>query len=654
MGNRSFIIKSEIITLKALLLIVLIYMPNALYSQKTSIISFSPVSGPVGTTVTITGTNFNVKPSENIVFFGATQAIVSSATLTALTVNVPPGASYMPMTVLANGLAYSSEPFTVTFIGERIPGINTDFEAGQSPVSVSIGDLDNDGRADLAVTNQNSNDISIFMNTSTGVGAISFAAQMNYASGMKPVSISMGDLDNDGKLDLAVANQTDNSVSVFRNICTSTGSISFANKEDYTTGAKPRSVTMGDLDGDGWTDLILAAQGGKNVSILRNITGTGTFGFDNKEDFYVGSQLQSVAVGDLDGDGKPDLAVVGKNSDVAGIFRNASMATGNINFDSFYNLIAGSAPSAVAIGDLDDDGKLDLAVINGGEGSIKLYKNYSTSAGTISFDGGTVYNTDSAPHSVSISDLTGDGKPDLMVGYNDVSMNAISVFENTSTSSKDISFNTSAAVYATGNIPGSAVAGDLDNDGRIDLVTANSGDNTVSVLKNSNTETDFTAFSFAEQTGPATIDTINHTIAIEVKYNTDVSALVSTFALSEEAIAAVGTGAQKSGTTSNDFTSPITYTVTAGDGNTTQDWTVMVTIIDDEANQVVVYPNPVSRILNIQSDTFKSATLYGVYGREVLKSLQQQIDLSQLSAGVYILVVEAKTNERTKIRIVKK
>jgi len=92
-----------------------------------------------------------------------------------------------------------------------------------------------------------------------------------------------------------------------------------------------------------------------------------------------------------------------------------------------------------------------------------------------------------------------------------------------------------------------------------------------------NTETDITAFSLAEQTGVATIDAEAHTVAIEVANGTSLAALVATFTLSAQATAAIGETAQVSAETENDFTNPVTYTITAGDGETTQDWVVTVT-----------------------------------------------------------------------------
>jgi hypothetical protein len=100
-------------------------------------------------------------------------------------------------------------------------------------------------------------------------------------------------------------------------------------------------------------------------------------------------------------------------------------------------------------------------------------------------------------------------------------------------------------------------------------------------IRETNTETDILTFSFPEQTGPATIDAINHEVEIEVAYGTDLSELIADFTLSVGATAAIGGTDQESGVTENDFstseTTPVVYTITAEDGTTVQDWEVTVT-----------------------------------------------------------------------------
>ncbi|MEQ8548418.1 MAG: FG-GAP-like repeat-containing protein [Cyclobacteriaceae bacterium] len=552
-----------------------------------TIASFSPTSGTIGTTVTITGTNFDLTPANNIVFFGATQATVSAATATQLTVTVPSGASYQPITVLVDGLmAYSASPFVVTFPGGGTVNATSfdakqDYTTGSNPYSVAIGDLDGDGKADLAIANGSSNTVSVFRNISTAVGSISYAAKQDYTTGSNPYSVAIGDLDGDGKLDLAVANRNGSTISVFRNTSTGSGTISYASKVDYSTGSGPRSVAIGDLDGDGKADLAVVNWDISTVSIFRNTsTGAGTIDYATKVDYTTGSQPHSVAIGDLDGDGKTDLAVANRSSGSVSILRNTSTGTGTINFATKVDYSSGTQPHSVAIGDLNGDGKADLAVVNVQSNTVSLFQNTSTGSGNISYAAKVDYTSGTNTWSVAIGDLNGDGKPDLVLGYIG-SNTAVSILQNTSTGSGSISYATKVD-QTTGTGPYSTAIGDLDGDGKLDVVVGNVSDNTVSVLRNAiesttSTETDLTAFSLSEQTGAATIDATNHTIAIEVANGTDVTALVPTFELSTGASAAVGGTAQVSGTTANDFTSAVTYTVTAEDGTTTQDWVVTVT-----------------------------------------------------------------------------
>jgi len=186
------------------------------FGQAPVVSSFSPASGPVGTTVTITGTGFAPAAVNNIVFFGATMGKVTAASATSLTVTVPVGATYQPISVLNGNTAltsYSAEPFVTTFTpnkdsitgGDFAPRVT--FNVGQNGSSIAICDLDGDGKSDIVA--ESSNGIAIFRNTSNSgsITANSFAPKVDFVAGnsqVNPGNIVIADLDGDGKPDIVV------------------------------------------------------------------------------------------------------------------------------------------------------------------------------------------------------------------------------------------------------------------------------------------------------------------------------------------------------------------------------------------------------------------------------------------------------------------
>ncbi|MBC8123408.1 MAG: VCBS repeat-containing protein, partial [Gemmatimonadaceae bacterium] len=124
-----------------------------------------------------------------------------------------------------------------------------------------------------------------------------FAAPQNFVAGDAPRSITVGDLDGDGALDLATANGNSDNVSVLKN----NGNGTFAAAQNFAAGDEPQPITVGDLDGDG--DLDLATANGSSLFVLKN-NGDGTFAA--AQNFFTGGIV--VTVGDLDGDGDLDLA----------------------------------------------------------------------------------------------------------------------------------------------------------------------------------------------------------------------------------------------------------------------------------------------------------------------------------------------------------
>ncbi len=335
------------------------------------ITTFTPQSETNGTVVTISGTKFSATPLANIVYFGAVQAAVVSASPTNLIVIVPTGATFAPVTVTVNGLApYASQPFLPTFAGmgqgfnSATFGPGQNLAAGNGPVKVIIADLDGDGKPDLAVANAYDHSISIYRNISVGgsLTAASFAPPVvlpTPTGSQSPYYLAVADLDREGKMDIIASDFGDNLISIYRNISTP-GSLttnSFATRMDLATGAIPIGIAVGDLDGDGRPEIVVGNFGGTTISIFQNMSTIGNIAFAPRIDLTTPASPASVAIGDLDGDGKPDLAVADYSGYIS-LFRNHS-TPGNISsntFDARVDLPAQNQSLFVTIGDLDGDG----------------------------------------------------------------------------------------------------------------------------------------------------------------------------------------------------------------------------------------------------------------------------------------------------------
>jgi hypothetical protein len=465
-------------------------------AQPPTITSFTPAGAPVGTRVTINGTNFNTVARKNIVYFGATRAKpVWVENSTQLSVLVPPGATYQPISVLDTTTmlaGYASKPFVVAFNLGTTQGIDgssfetkVDFATGVKPESVAIGDLDGDGKSDLVVANSNSNTVSVYRNISSSgtITGASFAPKIDFTVGVTPLAVAIGDLDGNGRPEIAVVNYNQSSVSVLRNYSWA-GNISFGARLNFAVGSIPYSIAIGDLDRDGNADLAVTNISSNTVSVLRNTTNQGALSFAARVTYATGEVPFSVAIGDLNGDAKPEMAVANYTSSTVSVFRNTA-SSGSITSASFAAKVdfAADAPHFVAMGDLDLDGRPDLAL--SGNNRVSILRNTTPSGNTtaISFAAKVDFTTGTSPYGVAIADLNGDGKPDLAT-VNSTS-NTVSVLRNTSWVGNITTGSFSAKVdFNVGSTPFSLALGDLDMDGKPELVTANYASNTISVLRN--------------------------------------------------------------------------------------------------------------------------------------------------------------------------
>ena len=339
--------------------------------------------------------------------------------------------------------------------------------------------------------------------------------------------MAIGDLDGDGKPDLAVVTQLADHLSIFKNISTpgsfTTGSL--APRVDYPTGWNPNGVAIGDLDGDGRPDIAFAVYYAATLSIYQNQTprlrpapgtnppaitsitptiatpGNTVTIFGNNFSPMAASQHRLFRRGagdgfvrqsdESDGDGsrRRDVCAGHRNGRrIDGVFGQMFEPTfagnsSNITTSSFapsFTLPGASGPQSMIIADLDGDGKPDIAFVNGYTNVISIYRNISTNGAPLSaasfaprLDLLMPSNATGNPYRLRAADLDGDGRLDLIAAT--VGGTTIAVFHNVSTPGNLTTSSFEAPFTLTaGNDCRNLAVGDLDADGRPDILVLNS------------------------------------------------------------------------------------------------------------------------------------------------------------------------------------
>jgi Bacterial Ig-like domain (group 3)/FG-GAP-like repeat/FG-GAP repeat len=353
---------------------------------------------------------------------------------------------------------------------------------GVNAWSVAVADVNQDGKPDLLVANENDGTVGT-VGVLLGNGDGTFQPAVTYNSGgLSAFSVAVMDVNQDGKPDLLVANSSSNTIGVLLG----NGDGTFRRAVTYSSGGLyAMSVAVSDVNGDGKPDLLVANLCGNNGTCESNGTvgvllgnGDGTFQaavtYDSGGTFVV-----AVAVADVNGDGKPDLVVGHHNSGTVGVL----LGNGDGTFQP--PVIYGSGATyvtSVAVADVNGDGKPDLLVANHcrSKNCTKAGVSVLLGNGDGSFQPAVIYRSGGGyASSVAVADVNGDGKPDLLVtnqcaGYNCFNEGTVGVLLGNGDGTFRPAMTYSSGGWETyANGPTSVAVTDVNGDGRPDLLVAN-------------------------------------------------------------------------------------------------------------------------------------------------------------------------------------
>jgi hypothetical protein len=344
----------------------------------------------------------------------------------------------------------------------QLPGVSfvasRNYPVQQGPRAIAVGDFNSDGKPDLATVNSASSTastVSVLINNRDGT----YLPAVNYSVGSTPVAISIADFNGDGKLDIAVIDQSASSISVL--LGNGDGTFQAQKTTSITTGNSPDSLAIGDFNGDGKLDVgvtvNLPQAGQRAVAVL---LGNGDGTFQSPINYDSGSGAHNAIVADFNGDSKLDIAVTDSNANAISVL----LGNGDGTFQTPANTPTTFAPGSIAAADFNRDSKVDVLLADT-QADQNLYAFLGNGNGT--FGAPVASKLLDTVISVSVGDLNGDGSPDVVALTQDFGL--IACLGN-----GDGTFRpgTPFELSPNGHVP---IIADLNGDGAEDLAAIDSG-----------------------------------------------------------------------------------------------------------------------------------------------------------------------------------
>ena len=356
--------------------------------------------------------------------------------------------------------------------------------------TIAVGDVNGDTFPDLVIANPNNNAMQVLYNAGSapsGVPPFTFHPPGTHGVGHNPSAVATGILTASGNHDVVVANAADNDVGVLLG----NGNGTLQTMVTYPVGVSPQSLALVALRGSGKPlDIVTANFGDGTVSVL---LGNGDGTFQPKQTYKAvpatpGATVLGVVVADINGDGIPDLVVTNGVSNTFGVF----LGNGDGTFQGLVTFASDNALVGIAVGDVTADGVPDVVTIGG---SITIFANSTPqcpkppsaptaaceSPANIAFAATAAYSVPG--EQVAIADVNGDGTPDLLIA--DYARGNLDVMlGNSATPGTFLTPITYSSGSGTASVVLTGPSGPLDvnGDGTVDAVLTNALNNSVSVM----------------------------------------------------------------------------------------------------------------------------------------------------------------------------
>lgn len=390
--------------------------------------------------------------------------------------NIIPGSYAVSVKAFGpGGMALTTFSLTVTngtvcngnpgFTSPSVPEVTV----GLYPGSVAIGDFNGDGIQDFAAANGYHNGSFYHVSIRLGDGSGGYISPPSpEVPANFPRSVAIGDLNGDGNQDLAVAEADQPGVNLVGiRLGDGSGGFNSPAVSEVMVGAYPISIAIGDFNGDGIGDFATANVNSSNVSI--RLGGGGGFTSPFVPEISVGTNPWSIAIGDFNGDGNQDFATANQGANNVSI--RLGDGSGGFTSPTVPEITVGTIPSSVAIGDFNDDGISDFAVTNQLQNNVSI--RLGNGSGGFTSPAVPEIPVDGSAYSVAIADFNNDGRQDFVTTNGTASVRL-----------GDGSGGFSAPAMPevpVGSVPRSVAIGDFDGDGLQDFITANNNSTTVSI-----------------------------------------------------------------------------------------------------------------------------------------------------------------------------